>query len=151
VNLYPLATVTAVALLTAALGGCSGDRELATQGQAAGFVVEVAGGESAGSWELASKHTAEAAQAWSDRTQIADFGRRLRGEGAAWTCEFAYKAVGLGSIGNFNQNDSGIVTREAAALGIPSGRIAATLRDLVTMRYRELVLVTTSICGPYKT
>jgi hypothetical protein len=139
-----------LALLATVLGACSQSRELRTQGQASGFVVQVAGGESPGSWSLASGPTPEAAQAWADRSTIADLGHRLRAEGSAWTCEFAHKSVGLGSIGYFNENDSGIMTREATGMGIKPGLVAATLHDVVALRFRELVLVTTSICGPYK-
>jgi hypothetical protein len=146
----PLLPVIAL-LATTALAGCSGGRELRTPGQAAGFVVEVAGGESPGDWKLASKASAEASQAWADRQTLADFGRRLRSESSSWACEFAHKSVGLGSIGYFDENDSGIVSREAAGEGIASARITALLHDVVALRYRELVLATTSICGPYKT
>jgi hypothetical protein len=137
-------------LLAAAFGGCSEGRELRTSGQAAGFVVEVAGGESPADWKLASKPAAKAAQAWADASVISDLGRRLRSEGSSWTCEFAHKSVGLGSIGYFDENDSPIVTREAAALGVRSDLISAMLHDVVTLHFREFVLVTTSICGPYK-
>jgi hypothetical protein len=137
-------------LLPAALGGCSEGRELRTSGQAAGFVVEVAGGESPADWKLASKPTAKAAQAWADASVISDLGRRLRSEGSSWTCEFAHKSVGLGSIGYFDETDSPIVTKEAAALGVKSDLISAMLHDVVTLHYREFVLVTTSICGPYR-
>jgi hypothetical protein len=137
-------------LLAAAFGGCSEGRELRTPGQAAGFVVEVAGGESPGNWKLASKPAAEAAQAWSDRAAVDDLGHRLRSEGSSWACEFAHKSVSLGSIGYFNENDSRIETMEATGLGVRSDRISATLHDIVTMPYQEFVLVTTSICGPYK-
>lgn len=137
-------------LLPAALGGCSEGRELRTPGQAAGFVVDVAGGESPADWKLASDPTAKATQAWGDASIISDLGRRLRSEGSSWTCEFAHKSVGLGSIGYFDETDSPIVTKEAAALGVKSALISAMLRDVVTLHYREFVLVTTSICGPYK-
>ena len=137
-------------LLPAALGGCSEGRELRTSGQAAGFVVEVAGGESPADWKLASKPTAKATQAWADASVIGDLGRRLRSEGSSWTCDFAHKSVGLGSIGYFDENDSPIVTKEAAALGVRSDLISAMLHDVVTLHFREFVLVTTSICGPYK-
>jgi hypothetical protein len=143
-------TVTLLIVFTPVLGGCSGDRELRTPGQAAGFVVEIAGGESPDSWQLASKPTAEAAQAWADRVRIGDLGHRLRQEGSLWTCEFAHKSIGLGSIGDFNENDSAIETREGASLGVKQDLISATLRDIVALHYRELVLVSTSICGPYK-
>jgi len=151
VNLFWRSTlVTALILFTPVLGGCSDDRELRTPGQAAGFVVEIAGGESPDSWKLASRPTAEAAQAWADRASIGDLGRRLRKEGDLWTCEFAHKSIGLGSIGYFDENDSSIETREGASLGIRPDLVSATLHDIVALRFRELVLVTTSICGPYK-
>ncbi len=137
-------------LLAAIVGGCSEARELSTSGEAAGFVVEVAGGESPDSWKLASKPTAKAVQAWGDRDIIRDIGRRLRNEGSSWACEFVHKSVGLGSIGYFNENDGPIVTKEAASLGVKSNRISALLHDVVTLHFREFVLVTTSICGPYK-
>ena len=149
-NLRWGATALIATVLAGACGGCSGGRELRTPGQAAGFVVEVAGGESPGDWKLASNPSAEAAQAWADRVTIGDLGRRLRSEGSSWTCEFAHKAVGLGSIGYFDENDSGIVTREATGMGVGSNRISPTLRDIVTLRFREFVLITTSFCGPYK-
>jgi len=133
-----------------ALAGCSQSRELKTQGQAAGFVVQVAGGESPSNWTLASTPSAEAAQAWTNRAVSANLGRRLRREGSAWACEFAHKSVGLGSIGYFDENDSGIVSREAAQMGVAAPQIAQTLHDVVALHFRELVLVTTSICGPYK-
>ncbi len=148
-NLPGRSAATALSLVIV-LGGCSSSRELRTQGQAAGFAVEVAGGEPASDWSLAAKPTPGAAQAWADRRQIADLGRRLREEGSAWTCEFAHKSVGLGSIGSFNENDSGIETREGAAKDIDPKRVAATLNDIVTMHFREFVMITTSICGPYK-
>lgn len=144
---------TGVALLiafTPTLGGCSQGRELRTTGQAGGFVVEVAGGESPDAWRLTSKPTAEAAQAWADRTTISDLGRRLRREGSTWTCEFAHKSVGLGSIGYFDENDSSIQSREGASLGVKQELVSATLHDIVALRFRELVLVTTNICGPTK-
>ncbi len=137
-------------LLATVFGGCSESRELRTSGQAAGFVVEVAGGESPADWQLASKPTAKAVQAWGDASVISDLGRRLRGEGSSWACEFALKSVGLGSIGYFDETDPPIVTREAAAKGVRSDLISALLHDVVTLHYREFVLVTTSICGPYK-
>jgi hypothetical protein len=142
---------TGVALLivfTPALGGCSEGRELRTSGQAGSFVVAVAGGESSEAWKLASNPTAEATQAWADRNTISDLGRRLRREGSTWTCEFAHKSVGLGSIGNFDENDSSIQTREGASLGVKQGLVSATLHDIVALHFRELVLVTTNICGP---
>jgi hypothetical protein len=142
---------TGVALLiffTPALGGCSEGRELRTSGQAGGFVVEVAGGESPDAWKLASSPTTEAAQAWADRTTVSDLGRRLRKEGSLWACEFAHKSIGLGSIGYFDENDSSIETKEGASLGIKPNLVAATLHDIVALRFRELVLVTTNICGP---
>ncbi len=142
--------IAAAIAIAAALSGCSSSRELRTRGQAAGFTVEVAGGEPASDWRLAAKATPAATQAWADRRQIADLGRRLREEGSAWTCEFAHKSVGLGSLGNFDETDSGIQTREGAAKGIAPERVAATLSDIVTMHFREFVLLTTSICGPYK-
>ena len=80
---------TGAALLIAfipALAGCSEGRELRTSGQAGSFVVAVAGGESSGAWKLASKPTAEAAQAWADRATISDLGRRLRLYVRGWTC-----------------------------------------------------------------
>lgn len=144
------ATILTLTLLAVAFGGCSDDKELSTSGQAAGFVVEVAGGESPDAWKLTSKPTPQAAQAWADRDIIGDIGRRLRSEGSSWACEFAHKSVGLGSIGYFDENDSPIVTKEAADLGIDSNLISGLLRDVVTLHYRELVLVTTSICGPYR-
>jgi hypothetical protein len=149
-RLQGYATILTLTLLAAAFGGCSEARELSTSGQAASFVVGVAGGESPEGWKLASKPTAKAAEAWADRDIIGDIGRRLRSEGSSWACEFAHKSVGLGSIGYFDENDSPIVTREAANLGINSNLISALLHDVVTLHYREFVLVTTSICGPYK-
>jgi hypothetical protein len=141
--LLPLAAATALA-------GCSQSRELQTQGQTAGFVVQVAGGESPTNWKLASTPSAEAARAWASRSTIADLGRRLRSEGSAWACEFAHKSVGLGSIGYFNENDSGIVSRQAAEIGVDHRKITQTLHDIVALHFRELVLAVTSICGPYK-
>lgn len=149
-NLRRYAAALTLALLAAALGGCSEGRELRTSGQAAGFVVEVAGGESPSDWKLSSKPTAKAAEAWADASVISELGDRLRSEGSAWACEFAHKSVGLGSIGYFDENDPPIVTREAAAVGVRSDLIAALLHDVVTLHFRELVLATTSICGPYK-
>jgi hypothetical protein len=151
VNLRGALAAAALTLLAATFAGCSGGRDLGTPGQAAGFVVEVAGGESPGDWTLSGKPAAEARQAWTDRQRIVDLGRRLRREGSSWACEFAHKSVALGSIGSFNANDSGIVSRQAAEQGIGSKAIAALLHDVVALRYRELVLATTSICGPYKT
>jgi hypothetical protein len=141
--LLPLAAATALA-------GCSQSRELQTQGQTAGFVVQVAGGESPTSWKLASTPSTEAAQAWANRSTIADLGRRLRSEGSTWACEFTHKSVGVGSLGDFDEEDSGIVSRQAAAMGVGHQKIAQTLHDIVALHFRELVLVATSICGPYK-
>ena len=152
-NLCGGATILTLTFLGVVLGGCSEGRELRTSGQAAGFAVEVAGGESPGNWKLASKPTAKAAQAWGDRAAIGGLGRRLRSEGSPWACEFVHKLVGLGSIGNsFNGNDISIVTGEATDSGIRSDRISAMLHDVVALRshFGEFVLVTTSICGPYK-
>ncbi len=145
-----IAAVALALLFAASAAGCSTARELRTSGQAAGFVVEVAGGEPPADWKLASDPTAKAVQAWNDAPIISDMGRRLRSEGSAWACEFAHKSVGLGSIGYFDENDSPIVTKEAAAKGVKPSLIAALLRDVVTLHYREFVLLTTSICGPYK-
>jgi hypothetical protein len=143
--------VLTISLLAMVLGGCSDSRELRTQGQAAGFVVEVAGGESAAAWKLGPKPTVDAILAWSNRDKIADLGRRLRSEGSKWTCEFAQKSIGLGSIDSFNKNDSHIETRDATEMGVPKDLITPTLQDIVTLHYREFVLIATSICGPYKT
>lgn len=136
--------------LAATVGGCSEARELSTSGQASSFVVGVAGGESPEGWKLTSKPTTRAVQAWANRDIIGDIGRRLRSEGSSWACEFAHTSIGLGSIGYFDENDGPIVTRDAASLGINSGLISALLHDLVLLHFRELVLVSTSICGPYK-
>ncbi|HEV7937729.1 MAG TPA: hypothetical protein VGP18_06865 [Solirubrobacteraceae bacterium] len=143
--------ISTIALLAIVLGGCSDGRELQTQGQASGFVVQVAGGESAGDWKLGSKPTVEASLAWSNRAIIADLGRRLRSEGSKWTCEFAHESIGLGQNGYFDENDFGIMTRNGAEMGVPKNLVSPTLRDLVTLHFREFVLIATSICGPYKT
>lgn len=149
----------ALALVVPALLGCSSPakdgagttgRELRTSLQAASFVVDTAGGQSSGDWRLVDGASPEAVQAWRDRAAIVDFGGRLRGSDASWACKFAHEVVGLGSVGFFNSADVPTVVKEARAAHAPSDSISAMLHDVLTMRYREVVLATVAICGPVR-
>ena len=153
----PLLLLTTFAVT--AMCGCSGSaKELNTSGQAAGFVAEVASGQAAGEWSLASGASREVAQAWSARASIQDLGRRLRTaaklplrDGATWTCEMARQLVSLGAVGSvtsYDITDIEIVTREATQLGYKHKEIAAMLHDTGTIPFRDLAIATAVACGP---
>lgn len=153
----------AVVLATAAtIAGCSGSssRELRTPAQSAGFVAEVASGEPYGDWNLASDASQQAVQAWAARTRIEDLGRKLRSatpllspksEELTWTCVMAHELISLGTVGgitSFNENDVGIVTRQALQGGVQQNQIPAMIHDASTVPFRDLALATSVVCGP---
>ena len=148
-NLHARMFLLTLALAATLISGCSGSRQLQTPGQSAEFAIEVADGESPDNWTLASQPSHEAAQAWADRKTIVDLGRRLNREGSSWACETARKSVGLAALGYFDHNDYVVLTKNATEENVPPNRIATLLHDITTLHYRELVLVTTSVCGPY--
>jgi hypothetical protein len=144
-----------VALAATAFAGCSSapshSGELRAPGQAAGFVAELAWGEPSSGWQLASHASQQAVEAWKDRDAMGDLGRRLRSEDASWACELAQKLVSLGAVGaitSFDENDVSIVTNEALKAGAKPDRISATIHDASTVPFRDLALVTVTICGP---
>jgi hypothetical protein len=162
-TIWKLRTLTVV-LATAAmtLAGCSGSssRELRTPAQAAGFVAEVASGGPYGDWSLASDASQQAVQAWAARTRIDDLGRKLRsatpllspaGQELTWTCVMAHELIGLGTVGgitSFNNDDVGIVTKQALQSGVEQNHIPAMIHDASTVPFRDLALATSVVCGP---
>lgn len=154
-----LAILLAVAATTFA--GCSGSslRELRTPGQSAGFIAEVASGEPYGDWNLASDAPQQIVRTWAARSEIDDLGRKLRsatpllssnGQELTWTCIMAHELVNLGSVGgitSFDDNDVGIVTRQALQSGVGQNHIAAMIHDASTIPFRDLALATSVVCG----
>jgi hypothetical protein len=154
----------AVVLATAAtaLAGCSGSssRELRTTGQSAAFVAEVASGEPYSDWHLASDASRQAVQAWAARTRLGDLGRNLRSarplvspsdQEFTWTCVMAHELVGLGTVGgvtSFNEDDVGVVTKQALQSGVAQNQITAMIHDADTIPFRDLAFATSLVCGP---
>jgi hypothetical protein len=143
----PVCLIAVVAIVLAGCSSSSSDsKQLSTPAQATSFLVTIAHGGKAASWQLAGGASGDAARVWRERGAIEDFAKRVRGAKAAWVCELAEASAQIG-FGVFTKGDKNIVTSIAEGKGAKPAEVHPLVGDIEDMSNLDQKTLTVALCG----